>query len=503
VTCAITSPGTPLSAVAARLSVPPPVADPPVTDLVTDSRRVRPGDLFGCVRGARADGHRLAAAAVEAGAVALLADRPDRLPAGLGVPVLVVPSVRAALGPAGALLAGDPADRLRVVTVTGSNGKTTTSTLLAGALDRPGARCGLLTTVGARVGRHTRPTELTTPEAPDLHRLLHWMVQRGAADAVVEASSIALDVGRLDALPARLAVFTGFEADHLDHHGTVEQYWASKARLFTPDRTRAAVVVVDEPWGARLADQARVPVTRVGSGADCDVRVLEGSSGAAGTEVLLSAGGVRHRVRTPVVGRAHVTNLAAAWAAAFALGRAAADVTAALAAVPAPPGRGQLLGAPGAPLVVVDYAHTPGALAEALATAAELRPAGRVHLVLGARGARDRWKRQGLGTAARAADVVWLTNEGSHGEDPAAIVAELAVGLIGSTAGVRTVLDRRTAITAAVAEAGPGDVVLVVGRGHEVLLQDAPGAVDPARAERFSDAEVARAALDGRRRAAG
>ena len=152
----------------------------------------------------------------------------------------------------------------------------------------------------------------------------------------------------------------------------------------------------------------------------------------------------------------------------------------------------------------MDYAHTPGALAAAIATAADLRPHGRVHLVLGARGARDRWKRQGLGTSARAADEVWLTNEGSHGEDPAAIVAELSVGLLGSDAGVRTVLDRREAITGAVDAAGPDDVVLVVGRGHETLLQDAPGQVDAATAVHFSDAEVARAALGrGRRRAAG
>ncbi|SCX57976.1 UDP-N-acetylmuramoylalanyl-D-glutamate--2,6-diaminopimelate ligase [Klenkia marina] len=492
---------TPLAAVAARAGAALPPAGPVVDALVMDSRRVAPGDLFACVRGARSDGHEHAAAAVAAGAVAVLADRPDRLPHDLGVPVLVVPAVRAVLGPVGALLAGDPADRLRVVAVTGSNGKTTTSTLLAGAL---GGRCGLLTTVGATVGRHTRSTALTTPEAPDLHRLLRWMVQRGATTAVVEASSIAVDVGRVDGLCAEVAVFTGFEPDHLDHHGTLEQYWASKARLFTPDRARAAVVVTDDPWGRRLADQAVVPVTRVGHDADCDVRVLRGTSGAAGTEVLLEHDGGRHLVRSPVVGRVHVTNLAAAWAAAVAMGVAPATAARRLASVAPPDGRNTLLTAPGSPLVVVDYAHTPGALADAVATASELRPYGEVHLVLGARGARDRWKRQGLGTAARAADHVWLTNEGSHGEDPAAIVAELAVGLLGSNARVRTVLDRRAAITAAVDAAGPEDVVLVVGRGHETLLQDAPGALDPATAQRFADADVARAALgEGRRRLAG
>ncbi|MEI4273588.1 UDP-N-acetylmuramyl-tripeptide synthetase [Klenkia sp. LSe6-5] len=495
--------GTPLSAVAARAGCAAPVAGPAVVDLVMDSRRAGPGSLFACVRGARADGHRHAAAAVAAGAVAVLADRPGRLPVDLGVPVLVVPSVRAVLGPVGALVAGDPADRLQVVAVTGSNGKTTTSTLLAGVLDTPGRRCGLLTTVGATVGRHTRTTALTTPEAPDLHRLLRWMVQRDAAAAVVEASSIALDVGRVDGLCAEVAVFTGFEPDHLDHHGTVEQYWASKARLFEPDRARVGVVVTDDPWGRRLADQARIPVVRVGTAADCDVRVVHGTSSAGGTEVLVERAGRRHALRSPVVGGVHVTNVAAAWTAAVVLGADPDDVADRLTHVDPPPGRGTLLTAPGAPLVVVDYAHTPGALADAVATAGRLRPAGEVHLVLGARGARDRWKRQGLGTAARAADHVWLTNEGSHGEDPAAIVAELAVGLLGSDARVRTVLDRRAAITAAVDAAGPQDVVLVVGRGHETL-QDAPGALDPATTQRFSDADVARAALgEGRRRLAG
>jgi UDP-N-acetylmuramoyl-L-alanyl-D-glutamate--2,6-diaminopimelate ligase len=491
---------TPLSAVAARAGCPVAAGGPEVTELVIDSRRAGPGTLFACVRGARSDGHRHAAAAVAAGAAAVLADRPGRLPADLGVPVLVVPSVRAVLGAVGALLAGDPADRLRVVAVTGSNGKTTTSTLLAGAL---GEHCGLVTTVGATVGRQVRPTVLTTPEAPDLHRLLRWMLQRGATAAVVEASSIAVDVGRVDGLRAEVAVFTGFEADHLDHHGTLEQYWASKARLFAPDRARAGVVVTDDPWGRRLADQARIPVTRVGHDADCDVRVLRATSSAAGTEVLLEHAGRRHAVRSRLVGRVHVTNLAAAWAAAVALGFDPAAVATRLAGVAPPSGRNTLLTAPGSPLVVVDYAHTPGALAEAVATAASLRPGGEVHLVLGARGARDRWKRQGLGTSARAADHVWLTNEGSHGEDPAAIVAELAVGLIGSDAQVRTELDRRTAITAAVDAAGEDDVVLVVGRGHETLLQDAPGALDPATAVRFVDAEVVRDALgSGRRRAA-
>ncbi|WP_222193700.1 Mur ligase family protein [Modestobacter italicus] len=457
--------------------------------LVTDSRAVTPGCLFACVRGGSSDGHRFAAAAVAAGAAALLTDRPVDVDA----PQLRVPSVRALLGPLGALLAGDPADHLRLVGVTGTNGKTTTSTLVRGVLTAAGECAGVVTTLGARVGDQRRATRLTTPEAPELHALLRWMVDAGATSAVVEASSIALDVGRVDGVHVEVAVFTGFEEDHLDHHGTIEQYWASKALLFTPERADSAVVVVDGPWGRRLADQVRLPVTRVATGpdVDADVRVLGWRTGAEGTSVLVEDDDGRHRITSPLVGRVHVANLAAAWATGRSLGLAPAVVAAGISATAPPAGRNTLLGAPGGPLVVVDYAHTPHALAAALQTARDLtRPGGRVHLVLGARGRRDRYKRQGLGVSARAADEVWLTNEGSHGERPEAIVAELRVGLAGGTGVVHTVLDRREAITAAVEAAGGRDVVLIVGRGHETTMTDDGAPVH------FDDAEVAREALD-------
>ncbi|WP_369137885.1 Mur ligase family protein [Modestobacter versicolor] len=460
-----------------------------LTGLVTDSRAVTPGSLFACVRGGSSDGHRFAGTAVAAGAAALLTDRP--VPG--TVPQLQVPSVRALLGPLGALLAGDPADELRLVGVTGSNGKTTTSTLVRGVLEAAGECAGVVTTLGARVGGLERSTRLTTPEAPELHGLLRWMLDAGATSAVVEASSIALDVGRVDGVHVQVAVFTGFEEDHLDHHGTIEQYWASKALLFSPERSDSAVVVVDDPWGRRLADQTRVPVTRVSTrpDADADVRVVSWRTGAGGTTLVLDDGDGRHWLCSPLVGRVHVGNLAAAWATGRSLGLPPEAVAAGLAATAPPAGRNTLLRGAGGPLVVVDYAHTPGALAEALATARELTgPGGRVHLVLGARGRRDRYKRQGLGVAARAADTVRLTNEGSHGERPEAIVEELRVGLIGSSATVHTVLDRREAITEAVQAAGERDVVLVVGRGHEQTLTD-DGAPVP-----FDDAVVAREALE-------
>ncbi len=464
-------------------------ADLTVRGLVTDSRQVVPGSLFACVRGAASDGHRHAAAAARAGAAALLVDRP----VDTDLPLLCVPSVRAQLGPLGALMAGDPARALGLVGVTGSNGKTTTSALVGGVLEAGGDRTGVVGTLGARVGTRTRGTALTTPEAPELHVLLRWMVDAGARRAVVEASSIALDMGRIDGLGFDVAVFTGFEEDHLDHHGTLEHYWASKARLFEADRTAAGVVVVDDPWGRRLADQAPVPVTRVGTAADADVRVLGWRTGAAGTEVLLADDTGGHRVHSRLVGRVHVTNLAAAWATGRVLGVPADRIADGLAAVAPPRGRGTVLGGSGRPTVVIDYAHTPHALAEAIATAHDLcGPGGRLHLVLGARGRRDRYKRQGLGEAARAADCVWLTNEGSHGEDPAAIIAELRVGLLGATAAVRTVPDRRQAISAAVRAAGPADVVLVVGRGHETRMLDT---ADPRDAVHLDDAEVANTAL--------
>ena len=460
-----------------------------VRGLVTDSRRVVAGSLFACVRGAASDGHRHVDAAARAGAAALLVDRPVVT----DLPLLHVPWVRTQLGPLGALLAGDPAQALGLVGVTGSNGKTTTGALIGGVLEAGGNRTGVVGTLGARVGTRSRLTALTTPEAPELHELLRWMLDAGARRAVVEASSIALDRGRVDGLGFDVAVFTGFEEDHLDHHGTLEHYWASKARLFEPGRTAAGVVVVDDPWGRRLADQAEVPVTRVGTAADADVRVLGWRTGAAGTEVLLGDDTGGHRVRNRLVGRVHVGNLAAAWATGRLLGVPPDRISAGLAAVAPPRGRGTVLGGSGRPVVVVDYAHTPHALAAVITTARDLcGPGGRVHLVLGARGRRDRYKRQGLGESARAADCVWLTNEGSHGEEPAAIIAELRVGLLGASAAVRTVPDRRQAISAAVRVAGPADVVLVVGRGHETRVLDT---TDPRDAVHLDDAEVANTAL--------
>ena len=457
-----------------------------LTQVVTDSREVTPGSLFACIRGGAVDGHRFAAIAVAAGAAALLVDRPLEL----AVPQLVVPSVRRVLGGVGALLAGDPADRLRLAGVTGTNGKTTTGALLHAALEAAGRRAGVVGTLGALMDGEERGTGLTTPEAPQLQRLLGWMAGRGATDAVVEASSIGLDVGRLDALRFEVAVFTGFEEDHLDHHGTLEQYWASKAELFTPARARQAVVAVDEPWGRRLADQARVPVTRVGRDRRADVRVLSWDAGPRGTDVVLGDADGEHRLHAALLGEVNVANLAVAWAAARRLGLAPADIAAGFAGLTPPRGRNTLVEQAGAPRVLVDYAHTPRALRAALRTARGLAGAQqRVHLVLGARGRRDRGKRQLLGVEARLAHRVWLTNEGSHGEDPRAIVEELRVGLIGGSSQVHVELDRRAAITAAVDAAAPGDVVLVVGRGHETRM------VDDGPPVHLDDAEVARDAV--------
>ncbi|WP_338105142.1 Mur ligase family protein [Modestobacter muralis] len=386
--------------------------------------------------------------------------------------------MRAQLGPLGAVLAGDPADRLRLVGVTGSNGKTTTSTLVRGVLQAAGECAGVLTTLGARVGDQTPSTRLTTPEAPELHGLLAWMLDAGATSAVVEAPSIALDVGRVDGVHVSVAVFTGFEEDHLDNHGTIEQYWASKARLLTPERTDSAVIVVDDPTA--------------------DVRVVSWQIGAAGTNLVVEDADGRHWLSSPLVGRVHMGNLAAAWATGRAMGVPPQTVAAGLATTAPPAGRNTLLRADAGPLVVVDYAHTPRALAAALQTAHELTgPGGRVHLVLGgprpaARGRRDRYKRQGRGVSARAADTVWLTDEGSHGERPESIVEELRVGLLGGTAEVHTVLDRRAAITAAVQAGGDADVVIVVGRGHETTMTDDGAPVD------FHDTTVARQALAAR-----
>jgi UDP-N-acetylmuramoyl-L-alanyl-D-glutamate--2,6-diaminopimelate ligase len=433
-----------------------------VRDLAFDVRTVGPGALFFCVPGSRADGHDFAADAVDRGAVALVVERPVE-PA---VPQLVVTSSRVAMAVVADEFFGRPTEELEVVGVTGTNGKTTTAFLLHSILAAAGRRPGLIGTVEARVGGAVRKLERTTPEAIDLQRLLREMLDAGDRSCALEASSHASEQHRLDRVRFRALVFTNLTQDHLDFHGTMEQYFAAKRRLFGE---APAVVNVDDPWGRRLVEELGGAALTFGLSADAEV----------GPEALA---GVELRLR----GRFNVLNALGAVAATRLLGIDADAVRTGLEAVEGVPGRFEEV-SEGQPFtVLVDYSHTPDSLENALRAARALGD-GRLLCVFGCGGDRDREKRPLMGrVATELADLAVVTSDNPRSEDPGEIIAQVVAGAVGE---IVVEPDRRTAIEVAVEAAEPGDVVLVAGKGHE-QGQEIGGVVLP-----FDDREVAREAL--------
>src|SRR3954471_5182016 len=414
---------------------------PPVEilDLAYDTRAVAPGTLFFCIPGAKADGHDLAAAAVEAGAVALVAERQ----VDVDVPQVLVPSVRAAMGPASTVFFGDPSRELEIAAVTGTNGKTTTAFLLHAILDAAGRRPALLTNITRVVGGAERPTGLNTPESIDLQRLLREMVDAGDRSLAMEATSIASAKGRLAGTRFAVLVFTNLTQDHLDFHGTMEEYYAAKRALF--GQAEHAVVNVGDEWGARLA--AELPRARTFTPDD-------------GLPFTLKLRGRFNRANA----------LGAIWAARE-LGVDEAAIGRGLERIEGVPGRFESVeqGQPFA--VIVDYAHTPDSLVHVLQAARALGD-GKLIVVFGAGGARDREKRPLMGRAAAAhADRAIVTTDNPRSEEPAAIAAQVAEGR------VEIGLDRREAIERALADAGPGDVVVIAGKGADTEMEIAGGNV--------------------------
>jgi UDP-N-acetylmuramoyl-L-alanyl-D-glutamate--2,6-diaminopimelate ligase len=484
-----------------RAAAAAPSASTWVTGVTLDSRSVRPGDLYAALPGARAHGADVAGAVREAGAVAGLTDPEGarRLAAQAGpLAVLVVDRPRAVLGRVAAHVYGEPARDLQLLGVTGTNGKTTTTYLLDAVLRAAGRTTGLVGTVEIRVADERVPSVRTTPEAPELHGLLATMRERGVQVCSMEVSSQALAQHRVDGAVYDVAAFTNFSQDHLELHGDMASYLAAKALLLTPEHSREAVVVVDDEGSRTAAAGATVPVTTLSGSADggADWFVAERTPGAGGTDFVLqrAADGERLALRCPLPGDFNVLNAAVAAVVLLRAGLTARQVTDGLAAAGGVPGRMERVGDPATgPLAVVDYAHTPGAVAAALAA---LRPgtSGRLVVVLGAGGDRDPGKRAAMGAAAaERADVVLVTDDNPRSEDPAAIRAAVLAGArpAGARSGAQVleVGDRRAAIARAVALTGPGDVLLVAGKGHETG-QEVAGVVHP-----FDDRAELRAAL--------
>jgi UDP-N-acetylmuramoyl-L-alanyl-D-glutamate--2,6-diaminopimelate ligase len=489
-------PRTPLSEVARRLGVPVPGGggDPEVTGVTLASSRVLPGDLYAALPGARAHGAAYAPDAVSRGAVAVLTDAEgaDRL-ADLPVPVLAVDSPRRLLGALAADLYGAPAAALRLIAVTGTQGKTTTTRLADQAFEAAGITAGVIGTVGTRVAGEEIRTSLTTPEAPDLHGLFAMMRERGVQACAMEVSSHALVMGRVDGVVFDVAVFTNLGRDHLDFHADVEDYFRAKASLFTPARARLGLVNIDDPHGRRLAAESEIEIrTFSATGAPADWRALDVRLAADGSEfTVVGPDDEWASTWVPIAGDFNVANALAAIAAMTEAGFPLADVAAGMAASGGVPGRLEKVEAGQDFHVVVDYAHKPDAVEAALAT---LRPltGGRLIVVIGAGGDRDSGKRPVMGEiAARLADVVVVTDDNPRSEDPAAIRAAVLAGTTGGSAEVREVGDRRLAIRTALALADPGDIVLVAGKGHE-RGQEIQGEVHP-----FDDREVVREELAG------
>ncbi len=472
-----------------------------IAGLAYDSRRVQPGGLFFCVRGEHSDGHDFAVAAVDAGAAALVVERP----LGLGVPEIRVDSARAAMGPVAARFYGDPTSELQVVGVTGTNGKTTTAFLVRSLLEGAGRPCGLLGTVTSIVGGNERPVERTTPEAVDLQADFRAMLDGGERACAMEVSSHALELGRTDGVRFAAGIFTNLTQDHLDFHATMEDYFQAKRKLFVPAAPGVSVVNVDDPYGRRLVAELPDALTfAIDHDADYRAADVEVGSGGARLRLLTPAG--ERALALPLRGRFNVSNALGALVAVHALGGELDTLLAALEVGVRVPGRLEPVEEGQDFAVLVDYAHTPDSLENVLLAARDLvgasadaQPGGRLVCVFGAGGDRDRGKRPLMGEiAARLADVVIVTSDNPRSEDPGAIIAEILDGSArGRTVGalpVKAIADRRAAIHEAVAAARPGDVLVVAGKGHEQGQELAGGRKVP-----FDDVQVAREALRARR----
>ncbi|MGV0626650.1 UDP-N-acetylmuramoyl-L-alanyl-D-glutamate--2,6-diaminopimelate ligase [Mycolicibacter minnesotensis] len=487
--------GTPLPLLAAQIGAVAAsgetVPDLPITGLTLRAQDVRRGDLFAALPGAKTHGARFAADAIARGATAVLSDGAGVAEITAGgaaseIALLVHPAPRAVLGDLASTIYGRPCERVAVVGITGTSGKTTTTYLVEAGLRAAGRTAGLIGTVGVRIDGVDLPSALTTPEAPALQALLAVMAERGVDTAVMEVSSHALTLGRVDGTRFAVGAFTNLSRDHLDFHPTMDDYFEAKARLFDPAsplHAARSVVCVDDEAGAAMAARAQAPITVSATGrpADWGVEQLAVGAGGRGRQFLaVDPAGVRHPIGIGLPGDYNVANCLVALAVLDAVGvspeQAAPGLRAALV-----PGRMEPIDRGQGFLALVDYAHKPGALDAVLTTLRQdlHGSTGRLAVVFGAGGDRDHGKREPMGRiAAQAADLVVVTDDNPRGEDPADIRRAVLAGVAAGTAEVVEIGDRRAAIAHAVGWARPGDVVLVAGKGHETG-QTAGGLTQP------------------------
>nr|WP_203592809.1 MULTISPECIES: UDP-N-acetylmuramoyl-L-alanyl-D-glutamate--2,6-diaminopimelate ligase [unclassified Streptomyces] len=485
-----------MTELADQLGAPAPEHAPEVTGITHDSRAVRPGDLYAALPGARAHGADFVSQAASLGAVAVLTDPAgaERV-AATGLPALVVDDPRARMGELAATIYGHPGRDLLQIGITGTSGKTTTAYLVEGGL-RTVRSTGLIGTVEMRIGDERIKSERTTPEATDLQALFAVMRERGTDAVAMEVSSHALVLGRVDGCVFDIAVFTNLSPEHMEFHSGMEDYFQAKAQLFTPARSRFGVVNVDDEYGRRLAKESGVPVVTYSAEGhpDADWRAEDVKVGPLdSTFTVVGPKDERISATSPLPGPFNVANTLAAIVALAAAGLDPQSAADGIAAVPGVPGRLERVDEGQPYLAVVDYAHKTDAV-ESVLRALRRITEGKVHVVLGCGGDRDRSKREPMGAAAaRLADTAVLTSDNPRSEDPLAILAAMLQGAASVPAHergeVQVFEDRAAAVAAAVARAEPGDTVLVAGKGHE-QGQDIAGVVRP-----FDDRQVLREAI--------
>jgi UDP-N-acetylmuramoyl-L-alanyl-D-glutamate--2,6-diaminopimelate ligase len=463
-----------LAQIADALGAPNVIGAEPADDVTHDSRQAREGTLFVAIKGATVDGHRFIPDVMRRGAIGVISesDRPDDFSGAW----LKVGDAREALAKAASLVNGEPSHQLNMIGVTGTNGKTTTTYLCFALAEAAGVKPAMLTTVEYRIGDQSEEAVRTTPEASDTNRFLRRAVDDGCGFAAMEASSQAIDLHRCDWLRFRVAIFTNLTQDHLDYHGTMENYFDAKKKLFDGrlgEVPGAGVINIDDEWGVKLASELQTQGQRIvtfsqaeNSSADLTARNIEVSL-LAGTSFLLKTPQGERQITSPLVGRPHVYNMLAASAAALELGYSLDHIAEGLSKCVGAPGRFERVPNQAGLAVIVDYAHTDDALLNTLQTARGLAK-GRVITVFGCGGDRDRTKRVPMGrVAGRHSDLAVITSDNPRTEDPLKIIEEIEKGVAETGTEYLAISDRRQAITRAIRLAKPGDVVIIAGKGHE------------------------------------